>query len=648
MASKATVGSLRVVLGLDSAQFTAGLTKAQMGLQKFGSLAKTGALAIGAAMVAAGGATAMAMKGVIDEADKMSKLSASLGIPIDELSKMRYAAEMADVSIDDLAKGVKRLAAGMLDSTESATGPAARAFAMLGVSVKDSAGKLRPMSDVMADLAGKFQQLENGPAKTALAMRLFGKSGADMIPLLNEGSDGLRAMYEEAEELGIVLDTQTGKAAEAFNDNLTRLGKVKDGIVTKITAHMLPAMAGLTDAMVVAAKNSKLMEAAGQTLGWVLKALATAAVTAGGFFYALAQDIAMAATVAANWSTNPAKAVVAIAAGNARRENTLATIKEINTAIWRPQTGGLDAPPAVEGMELVEAAAGGARNATERLTDAQREAQRAADEMARDAARVFDQTRSPAELYAAEVERLTRFLNAAAISQDTFNRAMLQAKEQFERDDPASQAARALEEKKRQFAIDAANERMAIARDHREELEAATYDGIRGGLEAAADGNLGKYLAMRIRSALMDNLAGSLTDMLLGDPKKGSGSGLFGSLGSWGSSLKSVFNMFRGGFPGFATGGSFKVGGAPGKDKNFVGMNLTKGEMVDIRRPGQDMAGGGLSVHVAPSPFFDVAVERVARPVAEQASAQMGRTVLAASRRSAPGMQQQQRRLGTT
>jgi hypothetical protein len=109
-----------------------------------------------------------------------------------------------------------------------------------------------------------------------------------------------------------------------------------------------------------------------------------------------------------------------------------------------------------------------------------------------------------------------------------------------------------------------------------------------------------------------------------------------------------VLKGFAGGLPGFKTGGSFKVGGSGGADSQLMQFRATPGEMVDIRRPGQDQGGGQMAVHVVPSPYFDVQVERVAGPVAQQAAGNMGRQVLDASRRSAPGLQSRQRRLGTT
>lgn len=614
MSGRAVVGALRVSLGLDSAQFTQGLNRAQTGLQRFAAAARAGALLLAGAVTAAGGALAAAMKPIIDEADNLYKLSQAIGVPIEDLSRLRYAAELSGVGLDALGKAVKRLSANMYEAGQSATGQAARAFAALGISVRDAEGRMRPAIKVMEDLAARFQKLPNGAEKTALAMQIFGKSGADMIPMLNAGSAGLAEMYAEAEELGIVLDEETGKSAERFNDNLTRLGKVKDGIVTKITAGMLPALEGLTDALVRSAKNTGILNGVGKALGAVLQAQYTAIAMVSGAFSVLARSIGAVAEAAGKLAQLDFVGAAA-AARNGMVDisqsiaGTIGTIRDI----WTPPSGDSAVTELAEDYDELSVATGRARQSRERMTDAERDAVRAAEEMSREAARIYENTRTPAERYAAEVERLTRFLDAAAISQDTFNRALAQAQAEFERDDPLEQSRRAVEEKRRQFRADSAQEAMDLARDHREEMEAATYDGIRGGLEAAANDNLGQYLAMRIRDALFDNLAGSLTDILLGN-SKGKG-GVLGSLGSWGSSLKSVFGMFTGGFPGFSTGGSFKVGGAPGKDKNFVGMNLTKGEMVDIRRPGQDK-GGAMAVHVVPSPYFDVQVRKVSEPVA--------------------------------
>lgn len=115
---------------------------------------------------------------------------------------------------------------------------------------------------------------------------------------------------------------------------------------------------------------------------------------------------------------------------------------------------------------------------------------------------------------------------------------------------------------------------------------------------------------------------------------------IFSSVGSWFSKL-----------PGFKTGGSFTVGGSGGIDSSLVAFRATPGEMVDIRRPGQDGGASRVIHEVIVRPerdsFITLAAD-AAVPVARGAAAQMGRTVLDASRRSAPAVQESQSLLGTT
>lgn len=618
MSLSSIVGALRVTLGLDSAQYTQGMKNAQTGLQKFAGIAKTGALAIAGAMVAAGGAMAVAMKGVIDRADRMYEVSQALGVAVEDLSRLQYAAELSGVSAETLEKSIRKLSVGLYDASQNASGPAATAFAALGISATDAAGNIRPAIDVIGDLAKRFETLPDGAAKTALAIKVFGRSGADMIPMLNEGEAGLRAMYEEAEQLGIVLDTETAAAAERFNDNLTRLGKVQDGIVTKITAGMLPALSNLTDALANTSRNTGILNGIGSVLGRALQVQYSVIAGVAGAFSFLARSINMAAVAAGRLVRGDfAGATEALRNGSldvARSlTGTVATIRNI----WKPLEDVAVVQTATAEVDALAHSATRAARATGGLTDAQR-----ANQAVMDAGRqTYEQTRTPAEIYAARIEELGRQLRATAIDQDTFNRAMIDARKAFESSDPSTQmwknTADAINDAgagMREDAADRVANNLENFRDLQEQAYDATYDGVRGGLQAAADGNLGQYLAGRLREALFDGLADSLTTMLRG-AKGTSGGGAMGWLSSAGSILKTL----AGGLPGFKTGGSFKVGGSGGADSQLMQFRASPGEMVDIRKPGQD-SGGGMVVHVNPSPYFDVQVERVAAPMAVQAA----------------------------
>lgn len=237
--ASAVIGALRVNLGMDSAAFEKGIKGAQSGLAKFGKMAAKGfaIAATGAAAAAAG--IGVAIKGTIDQADEMSKAAQKFGIPIEELSRLKYAADLSGVSFQSLGTGVRRLSQNMNDAANG-VGEGKEAFDQLGISVTNADGSLKSSSQVMAELADKFAAMPDGAAKTALAMDLMGRSGADMIPMLNGGSEALQKLMGEASTFGQVFTQEMGTSAEAFNDNMSRLKGTFGAIAAEITQRVLP------------------------------------------------------------------------------------------------------------------------------------------------------------------------------------------------------------------------------------------------------------------------------------------------------------------------------------------------------------------------------------------------------------------------
>lgn len=207
------------------------------GLSKVSGLLST--FGIGAGLSGAG--IAAFVKSSIDAADEMGKLSQRVGVGTEALSALSYAASLSDVSTESLANGLKKLAVNAAD-TAKGTGEARDAFAALGINVKDSTGNLKGADVLMGEVAGQFAQFEDGAAKTALAVKLFGKAGADLIPMLNAGAQGLADMRAEAERLGIIISPEQAKAAEAFNDDLTRMAARAKGVGLSLSGPLLDGM----------------------------------------------------------------------------------------------------------------------------------------------------------------------------------------------------------------------------------------------------------------------------------------------------------------------------------------------------------------------------------------------------------------------
>ena len=269
--ASSVIGALRVVLGIDTAAFSTGLKAAGSKLAGFGSALRTAIVPIAAISTAAIAGIGVAVKGTIDAADEMSKAASKFGIPIEELSRLKYAADLSDVSLQGLGTSVGRLSKNMV-SAASGAGPMADAFTAAGIAVQNADGSLRSSSDVLDDLADKFASMPDGAEKTALAMQLMGRSGAEMIPLLNGGSEALAKMKAEADTFGQVFTAEMGGQAEAFNDNITRLQGAFANLSADLTAKLLPYLTQFTDWLV--ANGPQLATNAGNFIDFAAKVVA--------------------------------------------------------------------------------------------------------------------------------------------------------------------------------------------------------------------------------------------------------------------------------------------------------------------------------------------------------------------------------------
>ena len=194
------------------------------------------------------GAFAALVKGAIDSADELNKLSQKIGISVESLSTLQFAAQLSDVGLDTLKTGLKGLSANLTEA-RAGLGEGAALFQALGISVEDTAGNLKSSDTILLEIADRFASFEDGATKTALAVKLFGKSGMDMIPFLNQGSSGIRALMQEAERLGLKLSTETAQVAEAFNDNLTALKASSSGLGISLATELLAPLRVVTDAI---------------------------------------------------------------------------------------------------------------------------------------------------------------------------------------------------------------------------------------------------------------------------------------------------------------------------------------------------------------------------------------------------------------
>ena len=194
------------------------------------------------------------VKGVSEVADHAVKAAQSIGVTTEAVQELGYAAKLSNIPQEDLEISLEHLARNMQEVKKGA-GPAYDAFVKLGIGAKDLKGE--SLDQNLELIADKFSKMPDGATKTALAMDLFGKSGARLIPLLNSGQKGIVELRNEAEELGIVVSGETAKKFEEFNDQQSRLGAAWQGFKTQIVSALLPALSSIVNGMVAWTRANK-------------------------------------------------------------------------------------------------------------------------------------------------------------------------------------------------------------------------------------------------------------------------------------------------------------------------------------------------------------------------------------------------------
>jgi hypothetical protein len=249
---------------LDAIQSLTGLNPAQLGF--------------GAVIAGLGEMT----KKAIETGDQFNKMAQRTGIGVEALSGIAYAADLSDVAMGDLGTSMEKFARNVAAAAGGSKEQAA-AFAAIGVSVKNADGSIRPLDQLLAQVATKFSTYKDGVEKTALAQALFGKSGAAMIPLLNQGSDGLKSAAAEAKALGYNFEGIAGQSEE-FNDNLTRMGKAAVGVGADIARELLPTLIAAEERIldfIKSARESGTLQMLGTGIKFVVDNLDTLAVVVG-------------------------------------------------------------------------------------------------------------------------------------------------------------------------------------------------------------------------------------------------------------------------------------------------------------------------------------------------------------------------------
>ncbi|SPR99304.1 hypothetical protein CBM2634_A80236 [Cupriavidus taiwanensis] len=220
----------------------------------------TAAAGITAGAVAAGAALVTLGSKAVDQLAQLDDMAQKTGASVERLSQIQQTASAFGQDFGQVDDAISRLAKGMA-TVDSETNKTQKALAALGLSAKDAGGALRDPGELLVEVSKALQGYEDGAAKAALATDLFGKSGANLLPFLND-------LSENVDRFNGVSAEAAAEAAK-FQDNLNGLKSQLEALAQTTTAAVLPSMSRFIEEINAAARASDgLLETLGRQVSF--------------------------------------------------------------------------------------------------------------------------------------------------------------------------------------------------------------------------------------------------------------------------------------------------------------------------------------------------------------------------------------------
>ena len=274
------------------------------------------------------------IKGAIDSADAFGKMSDQTGIAANKLQAYVNAGKLAGVEQATIDKGLRRLAQSMREADQGIA-TYSDSYKALGISVRDVDGNLKKSETVLGEIADRFADMPDGATKAALAMEIFGRSGASLINLLNGGKTALEEFnYETSENFA--------QNAEFFNDQIAVLTIRFDGFRKQLADQLLPTLNNLLMMFSNIFSSEQDFTTFFTTIEVGLKVISTAVFgTVAGFRFLITTIKQVATGVGELAQGNFSAAVEALGEGLTETSEQFKKDMEVFTKIW---TGKENAP----------------------------------------------------------------------------------------------------------------------------------------------------------------------------------------------------------------------------------------------------------------------------------------------------------------
>lgn len=222
-----------VSLEAETAKYQRNLEKANRQLSRFNKSQSRTLDAIKASFTRLASVGAVALTGIVAASvatakglDRVAKAAKDAQVGVETFQAWEFAATQSGVSITEFSAAMGRAQRRVGLFASDGTGPAAKSFERLGINVRDTSGAIRSQESIIREYVRKLGDLGSAQERTAEITALFGDDARRLALVFGQGIDALERFEEQARQLGIVIDGQTLKAAEDFNDQMDILRRI--------------------------------------------------------------------------------------------------------------------------------------------------------------------------------------------------------------------------------------------------------------------------------------------------------------------------------------------------------------------------------------------------------------------------------------
>lgn len=226
----ANLGDMVVRIVGDTTGLNKSLTDSQKRMAAFG----INAAAVVAAVTAIAKAAAKAVKDVADYGSAIDDASQKTGLSTTAIQEWKYVAEQVGATLSDVTGAVGMMTRGLDTNKET--------FKKLGIELKNADGTFKSTTEIFNDTVLTLANMEDKTQRDQMAFKLLGRSAQSLIPILNQGTSGIKALTDEANNLGIVLSEDAIKNSDALGDSLLALKSSARGLGQSIVADVTPAL----------------------------------------------------------------------------------------------------------------------------------------------------------------------------------------------------------------------------------------------------------------------------------------------------------------------------------------------------------------------------------------------------------------------